>query len=86
MHLSLISGQVAAFTWLTDHGADTEASDRRGQHALHHAILADSEEMLTFLLTKDIDKSAVERSGLTPLQFALAKKKFKALEELVRCV
>lgn len=84
IHLAVSEDRMDALTYLLDNGADLEAQDKRQQRAIHHAILADSADMLTRLLTLEVDLSAVARDGLTLFQFALSKRKFRALEVMVR--
>lgn len=76
-------GQGEAVKLLLELGASLETKDRRGHRALHHAILADSPDMVGHLLDLGAARDAKDSTRLTYFQFSLLKRKFAALEALV---
>lgn len=71
-------GSVAAAELLLERGADLE-QESCGETALHWAAMRDHSELIRYLVSRGADLQAVgyrqERSGLTPLGLAIAKKR-----------
>ncbi|KAK8741700.1 hypothetical protein OTU49_002350 [Cherax quadricarinatus] len=84
LHAAIESEQLEAVNYLLSEGADLEAADTFRQHrAIHHAVQVDSAELVQRLIEAGVDKVR-DRDGLTLFQFALLKRKYKALDALVK--
>jgi ankyrin repeat protein len=71
--LPLEPDALAALAFLVEHGADVNATDGFGATALHTAAKRGYVEVVRFLAARGAKLDAADRSGLTPLDYALGK-------------
>ncbi|KAK7063128.1 hypothetical protein SK128_019325 [Halocaridina rubra] len=84
LHIAIEEEHLEGTSFLLDQKASMEEVDARGQRALHHAIMADSLCMIELLLNAGADRKAKDRDGKTYFQFALLKRRYQALDALVK--
>ena len=56
---------------LLDQNVDTNAKDKSGSTALHHATKSGNEAIVKLLLSRGSDRNVKDKSGWTPLQYAM---------------
>jgi ankyrin repeat protein len=64
---------VGAIQLMIDAGVDINATDRRGQTALHGAALQGFDQVVRFLADRGADIDIADDAGLTPLDAALGR-------------
>ncbi|KAF9604557.1 hypothetical protein IFM89_007678 [Coptis chinensis] len=70
LQIACETADVGMIELLLQYGANINATDSRGQTALHHCVIRGKSVFAKLLLTRGANTQAVDREGRTPLQHA----------------
>jgi ankyrin repeat protein len=85
LHIALTNHLPGLFDWLLDRGADPNVRDKRGETALHKAVIFDSPDhaAMRALLKRGADVNAKGDDGGTPLHLAAYLSRATSVEALL---
>ncbi|XP_064106024.1 uncharacterized protein LOC135215374 [Macrobrachium nipponense] len=84
LQITIEENHVDIVSFLVDNNACLETTDSRGQRPLHYAIMSDSPRLVEEILRSGADRNARDKDGNTYFQFAVIKRRYQALDALVK--
>ncbi|XP_064106002.1 ankyrin-3-like [Macrobrachium nipponense] len=84
LQIAIEENHVDIVSFLVDNNACMETTDSRGQRPLHYAIMSDSPVLVEEILRSGADRNARDKDGNTYFQFAVIKRRYQALDALVK--